>query len=162
MNPLTFKSRDYFVPLRVLVWVNKPSVCGGPVQVISEVVKSTWVNYLVLLGLLSTHGAGRGHMGLSCLSPLWSRPILSLRPWHPHHGHRCHLFGQKSVKEPFGTRKVFRTFRMHLLSGLKMHCLRFHCSWHKLMDFRIKICQYIWASRRSKNIRQIKNLCTDI
>ena len=54
----------------------------GPVQVISEAVKSTWVNYLVLLGLLSTHGTGRAGATWAwvCLSSTGHAPFfLSVR-----------------------------------------------------------------------------------
>ena len=67
--------------------------------------------------------------------------------------------GQKSVCAVCNQDSFFKAFLMHLVSGLKIPCPRFHCFWHKLMDFQIKICQYILASRRSKNLRQIKNLC---
>ena len=67
--------------------------------------------------------------------------------------------GQKSVCAVCNQDGFFKAFLMHLVSGLKIPCPRFHCFWHKLMDFQIKICQYILASRRSKNLRQIKNLC---
>ena len=126
----------------------------GPVQVISEVVKSTWVNYLVLLGLLSTHGAT---WALLCLSstghaPFFLSPSVTLSA--------LSSLGNRNQYAMFVTRIVFfLAFLMHLVSGLKIPCPRFHCSWHKLMDFQIKICQYILASRRSKNLRQIKNLC---
>ena len=127
----------------------------GPVQVISEVVKSTWVNYLVLLGLLSTHGTGRAGATWAwvCLSstghaPFFLSPSVTLSV--------LSSLGQKSVCAVCNQDKAFL---MHLVSGLKIPCPRFHCFWHKLMDFQIKICQYILASRRSKNLRQIKNLC---
>ena len=88
--------------------------------------------------------------------PLVTLHSFSLRPWHCQH---CHLWGRNQYAS-FVTRiGFFVAFLMHLVSGLKIPCPRFHCSWHKLMDFQIKICQYILASRRSKNLRQIKNLC---